>query len=149
MWGLSLSNPLGLAAGFDKHAEGYQALLEMGFGLVEVGSVTPHPQAGNNRPRVFRLEEDRAVINRSASCGGVCTVVGLSSRSASCGGVCSAVGLSSRSASCGGVCSVVGLSSIDYRLQVSMRYTLPELIFDVQTVICVCVCAFLIISSRI
>ncbi|XP_064393110.1 dihydroorotate dehydrogenase (quinone), mitochondrial-like isoform X2 [Halichondria panicea] len=64
VWGLSLSNPLGLAAGFDKHAEGYQALLEMGFGLVEVGSVTPHPQAGNNRPRVFRLEEDRAVINR-------------------------------------------------------------------------------------
>ncbi len=117
MWGLSLSNPLGLAAGFDKHAEGYQALLEMGFGLVEVGSVTPHPQAGNNRPRVFRLEEDRAVINRSASCGDVC--------------------------------SVVGLSSIDYGLQVSMRFTLPELIFDVQTVICVCVCAFLIISSRV
>ena len=65
MWGRQLRNPLGLAAGFDKHAEAYQALLDMGFGLVEVGSVTPRPQPGNPRPRVFRLEEDRAVINRS------------------------------------------------------------------------------------
>ena len=64
VWGHTLSNPIGLAAGFDKHVEGYRGLLEMGFGLVEVGSVTPDPQPGNDRPRVFRLDEDRAVINR-------------------------------------------------------------------------------------
>ena len=62
--GLEFSNPVGLAAGFDKHAEVPDALLGMGFGFVEVGSVTPRPQPGNPRPRVFRLEEDRAVINR-------------------------------------------------------------------------------------
>ncbi len=57
-------NPLGLAAGFDKHAEAYRGLLRVGFGFVEVGSVTPRPQSGNPRPRVFRLREDGAVINR-------------------------------------------------------------------------------------
>jgi dihydroorotate dehydrogenase len=62
--GLEFSNPVGLAAGFDKHAEVPDDLLELGFGFVEVGSVTPRPQPGNPRPRVFRLEEDRAVINR-------------------------------------------------------------------------------------
>lgn len=62
--GLEFSNPVGLAAGFDKHAEVPDALLGLGFGFVEVGSVTPRPQPGNPRPRVFRLEEDRAVINR-------------------------------------------------------------------------------------
>ena len=61
---LEFSNPVGLAAGFDKHAEGYEALYRMGFGFVEVGSVTPQPQQGNPKPRVFRLKEDRAVINR-------------------------------------------------------------------------------------
>ena len=64
MWGKKLSNPIGLAAGFDKHGEAYQEMLGLGFGFVEVGSVTPEPQPGNPRPRVFRLEEDRAVINR-------------------------------------------------------------------------------------
>ena len=62
--GLEFSNPVGLAAGFDKHAEVPDALLGLGFGFVEVGSVTPRPQPGNPRPRIFRLEEDRAVINR-------------------------------------------------------------------------------------
>ena len=62
--GLEFSNPIGLAAGFDKHAEVPDALLGLGFGFVEVGSVTPRPQPGNPRPRVFRLEEDHAVINR-------------------------------------------------------------------------------------
>ena len=62
--GMELSNPLGLAAGFDKHAEAMEGLLGLGFGFVETGSVTPEPQAGNARPRVFRLPEDRAVINR-------------------------------------------------------------------------------------
>ena len=57
-------NPVGLAAGFDKHAEVPDAMLALGFGFVEVGSVTPRPQPGNARPRVFRLDEDRAVINR-------------------------------------------------------------------------------------
>jgi len=62
--GMPLTNPVGLAAGFDKDAEGVPALLLSGFGFVEVGSVTPRPQPGNPQPRVFRLEEDRAVINR-------------------------------------------------------------------------------------
>ena len=63
-FGLNFSNPIGLAAGFDKHAEVPDALLRLGFGLVEVGTVTPLPQAGNTRPRLFRLDADRAVINR-------------------------------------------------------------------------------------
>ncbi len=62
--GLSFPNPLGLAAGFDKNAEAPDALLDMGFGFVEVGAVTPRAQPGNPRPRVFRLRADAAVINR-------------------------------------------------------------------------------------
>ena len=62
--GVDFSNPLGLAAGFDKNAEAPEACLALGFGFVEVGAVTPRPQSGNERPRVFRLEEDLAVINR-------------------------------------------------------------------------------------
>ncbi|XP_051830650.1 dihydroorotate dehydrogenase (quinone), mitochondrial isoform X2 [Antechinus flavipes] len=57
-------NPLGMAAGFDKHGEAVDGLYKMGFGFVEVGSVTPKPQEGNPKPRVFRLPEDQAVINR-------------------------------------------------------------------------------------
>ncbi len=64
LWGRRLANPIGLAAGFDKNAEVPDALLGTGFGLVEIGSVTPRPQAGNPRPRLFRLPEDRGVINR-------------------------------------------------------------------------------------
>src|SRR5580693_1034838 len=64
VWGRGLPNPIGLAAGFDKNAEVPDALLAIGFGLVEIGSVTPRPQAGNPRPRLFRLAEDRGVINR-------------------------------------------------------------------------------------
>lgn len=62
--GLTFPNPLGMAAGFDKDGEVPDALLGLGFGFVEVGSITPLPQAGNPKPRLFRLEEDRAVINR-------------------------------------------------------------------------------------
>ncbi|MEK7265670.1 MAG: quinone-dependent dihydroorotate dehydrogenase [Pseudomonadota bacterium] len=62
--GIEFKNPLGLAAGFDKNAEVPNAMLRLGFGFVEVGAVTPRPQAGNDRPRVFRLREDEAVINR-------------------------------------------------------------------------------------
>lgn len=62
--GLSLPNPIGLAAGFDKNAEVPANLLRAGFGFVECGTVTPQAQAGNPRPRLFRLTEDRAVINR-------------------------------------------------------------------------------------
>ncbi|MEI6417928.1 MAG: quinone-dependent dihydroorotate dehydrogenase [Sphingomonadales bacterium] len=62
--GLSLPNPIGLAAGFDKHADVPDAMLKLGFGWVECGSVTPQPQPGNPRPRLFRLTEDKAVINR-------------------------------------------------------------------------------------
>jgi dihydroorotate dehydrogenase len=64
VWGRHYSNPIGLAAGFDKHAEAYLGMLAMGFGFVEIGSVTPRPQGGNPRPRVFRLPKDQAVINR-------------------------------------------------------------------------------------
>lgn len=62
--GLDFPNPVGLAAGFDKDAEVPARLLALGFGFVEVGTLTPLPQAGNPRPRLFRLAEDRAVINR-------------------------------------------------------------------------------------
>jgi len=62
--GLSLPNPVGLAPGFDKNAEVAGAMLAAGFGFVECGTVTPRPQAGNPRPRLFRLTEDDAVINR-------------------------------------------------------------------------------------
>ena len=62
--GLRFPNPLGMAAGYDKDAEVADALLGLGFGFVEVGSITPLPQGGNPRPRLFRLAEDRAVINR-------------------------------------------------------------------------------------
>ncbi|MEJ0023541.1 MAG: dihydroorotate dehydrogenase (quinone) [Alphaproteobacteria bacterium] len=62
--GLDLPNPIGLAAGFDKDAVAPDALLAAGFGFVECGTVTPRPQVGNPRPRLFRLPEDGAVINR-------------------------------------------------------------------------------------
>lgn len=64
VWGLDFANPVGLAAGFDKNAEVVDAMLNLGFGFVEPGSVTPRPQPGNPRPRLFRLVEQRAVINR-------------------------------------------------------------------------------------
>jgi dihydroorotate dehydrogenase len=64
VWGLRFANPIGLAAGFDKHAEVPDAMLRLGFGFTEAGTVTPKPQPGNPRPRLFRLEEDLAVINR-------------------------------------------------------------------------------------
>jgi dihydroorotate dehydrogenase len=63
-FGLNFPNPVGMAAGFDKNAEVPDALLRLGFGFVEIGTVTPKPQAGNPRPRLFRLERDEAVINR-------------------------------------------------------------------------------------
>ena len=63
-FGRVLRNPIGLAAGFDKNAVAVNALGRLGFGFVEAGTVTPRPQAGNPKPRLFRLEEDRAVINR-------------------------------------------------------------------------------------
>ncbi len=62
--GMQLENCLGLAAGFDKHCEAAVGSLDLGFGFVEIGSVTPKPQAGNPKPRVFRLVQERAVINR-------------------------------------------------------------------------------------
>src|SRR5690606_18463190 len=62
--GLRFSNPVGIAAGFDKNAEALNPLLRMGFGFVEAGTVTPLPQPGNPKPRMFRLAEDEAVINR-------------------------------------------------------------------------------------
>jgi len=62
--GVDFPNPVGLAAGFDKNADVFRPMLELGFGFAEVGTVTPLPQAGNPKPRLFRLTEDRAVINR-------------------------------------------------------------------------------------
>jgi dihydroorotate dehydrogenase len=64
LWGRRFPNPVGLAAGFDKNAEVPDAMLRFGFGFVETGTVTPRPQPGNPRPRLFRLVEDRALINR-------------------------------------------------------------------------------------
>ena len=62
--GLELKNPVGLAAGLDKNAECITAFAQMGFGFVEVGTVTPRPQAGNDKPRMFRLPQSSAIINR-------------------------------------------------------------------------------------
>ena len=69
--GLTFANPLGLAAGFDKNGTAAQALAALGFGFIEVGSVTSEPQPGNPRPRLFRLPRDRALINRAGfnNCG--------------------------------------------------------------------------------
>ena len=61
---IDFGNPIGIAPGFDKHGEAPDALLGAGFGFVEIGTVTPRPQVGNPRPRVFRLNPDQAVINR-------------------------------------------------------------------------------------
>ena len=62
--GSTISNPIGLAAGFDKSAEVYNSLFKFGFGFIEVGTVTPRQQLGNPKPRIFRLEKDQALINR-------------------------------------------------------------------------------------
>ena len=64
IFGLDFPNPLGLAAGFDKSAEAAAGLLKLGFGFVELGTLTPRPQAGHPKPRLFRLSEDRAIVNR-------------------------------------------------------------------------------------
>ena len=64
LFGKEISNPIGLAAGFDKSAEVYNELFKLGFGFVEVGTVTPKQQYGNEKPRVFRLTKDQALINR-------------------------------------------------------------------------------------
>src|ERR1700691_1154917 len=64
LWDREFPNPVGLAAGFDKNAEVPDAMLRWGFGFVEIGTVTPRPQAGNPKPRLFRLTRDQAVINR-------------------------------------------------------------------------------------
>ena len=64
LFGKKFINPIGLAAGFDKSAEVYNSIFKLGFGFVEVGTVTPHKQFGNPKPRIFRLEKDEALINR-------------------------------------------------------------------------------------
>ncbi len=64
VWNLEFPNPIGVAAGFDKGAEVIDAMLDIGFGFTEAGTVTPLPQPGNPRPRLFRLDEDEGVINR-------------------------------------------------------------------------------------
>ena len=62
--GISLENPVGLAAGFDKNAEAIPGIFDLGFGFVELGTVTPMPQKGNAKPRVFKIPEFEAVIQR-------------------------------------------------------------------------------------
>ncbi len=64
LFGLKFPNPVGLAAGFDKDAKLYKELSNLGFGFIEIGTVTPKPQPGNDKPRLFRLKEDSAIINR-------------------------------------------------------------------------------------
>jgi dihydroorotate dehydrogenase len=81
LWGLDFANPVGLAAGYDKDAHIPRAMLGLGFGFVEIGTVTPRPQPGNPKPRVFRLAEDDAVINRMGfNSGGLDAIVGRLSR---------------------------------------------------------------------
>lgn len=65
VFGLHFPNPIGLAAGFDRNGDAYRELSALGFGFVEIGTVTPAPQPGNPRPRIFRLPEDRAIVNRT------------------------------------------------------------------------------------
>ena len=87
-FGLNFPNPVGIAAGFDKNAEVPDALLRVGFGFVEVGTVTPQPQAGNPRPRLFRLDADGAVINRLGfNNEGATTVLGRLAARAEAGGI--------------------------------------------------------------
>ena len=87
-FGLSFPNPIGIAAGFDKHAEVPDALIRLGFGFVEIGTVTPQPQPGNPRPRLFRLDADQGVINRLGfnSEGGAAVLARLVAR-AEAGGI--------------------------------------------------------------
>lgn len=87
-WGLRFPNPIGMAAGFDKNGEAPGALLRLGFGHVEIGTVTPQPQPGNPKPRLFRLAEDRAVINRYGFNGdGLDALVARLSRAAQAAGI--------------------------------------------------------------
>jgi dihydroorotate dehydrogenase len=87
VFGLNFPNPIGIAAGFDKNAEVADAVLRLGFGFIEVGTVTPLPQPGNPKPRVFRLEADRGVINRLGfnSDGASVVLTRLAARSAAGG----------------------------------------------------------------
>jgi dihydroorotate dehydrogenase len=88
VFGLNFPNPVGIAAGFDKHAEVPDALLRAGFGFVEVGTITPLPQPGNPRPRVFRLNPDGGVINRLGfNSHGADTVLARLAARASSGGI--------------------------------------------------------------
>jgi dihydroorotate dehydrogenase len=81
LWGLDFPNPVGLAAGFDKDARVPGAMRRLGFGCVEVGTVTPRPQPGNPKPRLFRLEQDGAIVNRMGfNSGGLDAVVTRLSR---------------------------------------------------------------------
>src|SRR6266404_8161507 len=81
LWGLDFSNPVGLAAGYDKDARVPEAMRRFGFGFVEIGTVTPRPQAGNPKPRVFRLEADQAIVNRMGfNSGGLDAVIERLSR---------------------------------------------------------------------
>ena len=61
---MEMPSPIGLAAGFDKNAEVFNATLSLGFGFVEVGTITPDPQTGNPKPRLFRLPDEKALINK-------------------------------------------------------------------------------------
>jgi dihydroorotate dehydrogenase len=81
LWGLNFPNPVGLAAGYDKDGCVHETMRQFGFGFVEIGTVTPRPQAGNPKPRVFRLEEDGAIVNRRGfNSGGLEAVIDRLSR---------------------------------------------------------------------
>jgi dihydroorotate dehydrogenase len=85
LWDLTFPNPIGVAAGFDKNAEAKAGLFSLGFGFLEVGTLTPLPQPGNSRPRLFRLPEDEALINRLGfnNSGHAAALAGLRARAAS------------------------------------------------------------------
>ncbi len=95
VFGLDFPNPVGIAAGFDKHGEAPLQLAALGFGFVELGSVTPRPQPGNARPRVFRLPEDRAVINRYGfnSVGAADASANLAARARALGAMAAPLGI--------------------------------------------------------
>ena len=87
-FGLNFPNPIGLAAGFDKDAVAPDALLRLGFGFVEIGTITPRPQAGNPKPRVFRLTADGGVINRLGfNNGGAAAALARLAARANAGGI--------------------------------------------------------------
>ncbi|MDQ5853731.1 MAG: dihydroorotate dehydrogenase (quinone), partial [Chloroflexota bacterium] len=121
LWGLHFRNPLGVAAGLDKNGRAVAALLALGWGHVEVGTVTPLPQAGNPRPRIFRLANDRGLINRMGFPGQGAEVVAghLARRSRAPGIVGANIGANKNSVE-------AGTAATDYALALERLYDVAD-----------------------